>query len=1221
MDRSGAFISYARADGESFANELRTRLAAEAPDLRVWQDRPEIEGGVGWWRQIEEALDRVEFLILVLTPGVLASPVTRKEWLQARQAGVCVFPVQGPGFGLDDPAVPGWLRRAHVYDLQVQWPTFLAHLRRGCQATRVPFMAPPLPASLVQRPREFGHLRALVLDERSGDTVAITTTLAGAGGFGKTTLATALCHDDAVVAAYDDGILWCTLGQQPNLQNELTRLYAALTDERPGFVSVEDAAQALADKLAHKRCLVVIDDVWDEAHLKPFLRGGADCTRLVTTRHERVAAEGQRVAVDEMTTNEAVAMLVARLPTPPADVEPFRQLARRLGEWPLLLKLCGAALRRRVDLGDAVAGALRHINTALDRRGITAFDRDRPVERNDAVSSTLAISLDLLDAGTRTRCLQLAVFPEDVAIPADVIGELWGLDTFDTEDTLARLHDASLVEFDLGTGTVQVHDVMAECLGALLGAGAAQAHARLLAAWPDFHALPHAYAWRWLGHHLSHAGRQADLRTLLLDFGWLQRKLAATDVNALLADFRGHAQDPGLQRVEGVLRLSSHVLGQDKSMLASQWLARMPAQTGEAALAVVPADVAWLRPRVPSLVGPGGALVRTLHSPGTPLAVAVTPDGRLVIASTATGLLVAWDLATGTPVSSHAAWPQDAAPLAGTSELASAPFAMLPDGRVACCGSTGLALWDAASEVAPRYLFKPREPVSSVAVAPDGSCALLGSRKGGLTLVDLYSGEPVAELASTRVDVDTGETVAQRVAHRLGITSLAFGDGGRVALSGSYDKSLRLWDLAQHALVDTLYPPHDGVVYAVAAARNAQVAASGGADRLVRVWDLATQTCTAELAGHAHRVYDVALSSDGTQLLSASHDRSVRLWDVRAGRCMATLHGHSDAVVGVAWAPGERRAVSASRDGTVRVWQLDAAATGASTQAHEGWIQAVALARDGALAVTAGQDHLLRVWDTAGAAVRQVLAGHHDAVSALRLHADGTTLVSGSHDCRVKVWRLGSEKPVHVLKGHAEPIVGVLIDTGGERALTASADGELIQWDIRHGRLLRRWEAHRRGITFLSATPDGATVVTGCSDGEVKLWDVASAACLQALRAHLDGVTAGAVDPTGTHLLTGSADGELRLWRLGGDEPLASAQGHAGRVRSIACARDRAVAVTSSYDHTLRAWSVPGLSPLASFAADAAIASADIDDAGRLVVGGDAQGQVHFLDLLLPADC
>jgi TIR domain len=71
------FLSYARADGEPFTAELRQRLEAE--HIPLWQDRVGLEGGKDWWLQITEALDKVEFLVLVMTPAAMKSDTVRKE--------------------------------------------------------------------------------------------------------------------------------------------------------------------------------------------------------------------------------------------------------------------------------------------------------------------------------------------------------------------------------------------------------------------------------------------------------------------------------------------------------------------------------------------------------------------------------------------------------------------------------------------------------------------------------------------------------------------------------------------------------------------------------------------------------------------------------------------------------------------------------------------------------------------------------------------------------------------------------------------------------------------------------------------------------------------------------------------------------------------------------------------------------------------------------------
>jgi hypothetical protein len=113
--RSGLFISYARSDGKNFADDLRHRLIDEY-HFHVWQDIVELEGGKDWWLQIEAAIKGVEFLVMVMTPGALASQTTRKEWRLARQEGVCVLPVMAEE--IDFTTLPRWMRDTHFFDFK-----------------------------------------------------------------------------------------------------------------------------------------------------------------------------------------------------------------------------------------------------------------------------------------------------------------------------------------------------------------------------------------------------------------------------------------------------------------------------------------------------------------------------------------------------------------------------------------------------------------------------------------------------------------------------------------------------------------------------------------------------------------------------------------------------------------------------------------------------------------------------------------------------------------------------------------------------------------------------------------------------------------------------------------------------------------------------------------------------------------------------------------------
>ncbi len=327
------FLSYARSDGEGLASDLRMRLQAEG--IPLWQDLVSMEGGKDWWLQITEALDAVEFMVLVMTPAAMQSEMVRKEWRYARQQGVCVYPVKGAP-DLDFNSMPHWMRSVHFYDLVYEWPKLINDLNTRCQQARVPFMVEDLPVDYVARPLEYEALIDKLLDQRREEPVAITAALRGAGGYGKTTMAKALCHDERIQQAFDDGILWVTLGENPgNLVGKVEDLIYMLNQERPGFTDTFAAGARLAELLADRDILLVVDDVWDGIHLKPFLQGGTRCARLITTRNEDVLpANVQSLVVDAMQPVEAVQLLSFGLQVgafTATDIQALRALVAQLG--------------------------------------------------------------------------------------------------------------------------------------------------------------------------------------------------------------------------------------------------------------------------------------------------------------------------------------------------------------------------------------------------------------------------------------------------------------------------------------------------------------------------------------------------------------------------------------------------------------------------------------------------------------------------------------------------------------------------------------------------------------------------------------------------------------------------------------------------------------------------------------------------------------------------
>ncbi|MGC9959141.1 TIR domain-containing protein [Roseiarcus sp.] len=329
------FVSYSRRDGAAFARDLRIMLEQEG--LSVWQDVVALEGGQHWWSQIENALrsKELQHFVLVVTTAALESGVVKQEIRLARQEGKSVSPVRGPGV-VDLNKLPRWL--GHVYDLDLpeQKTALIAKLQRGAEPRRAPMMAPELPSDFIARPGEFGPLKARLLDPEGDPVFGVTAALRGAGGYGKTTLAKALARDPDIQDAYFDGILWAELGEKPGqLIAVVSDLVTSLSGERPHLETLNAAAAKLGETLGDRRILMVIDDAWREQDLRPFLQGGRDCVRLVTTRIDSVLPQDAvRQKVDAMQGGEALALLANGLPPGPATREraSLQKLAARLGE-------------------------------------------------------------------------------------------------------------------------------------------------------------------------------------------------------------------------------------------------------------------------------------------------------------------------------------------------------------------------------------------------------------------------------------------------------------------------------------------------------------------------------------------------------------------------------------------------------------------------------------------------------------------------------------------------------------------------------------------------------------------------------------------------------------------------------------------------------------------------------------------------------------------------
>ncbi|MFD0406115.1 NB-ARC domain-containing protein, partial [Kitasatospora sp. NPDC127116] len=754
---------------------------------------------------------------------------------------------------------------------------------------------PPAPAveSWLVRRAEL-HQAIVAVRAPGGSTVGLTTSLHGAGGFGKTRLARMVCADRTVRRRFRGRVYLVTIGRDVRSAaeiaakvSEVTRL---ITGDDTAFTDPELAGDHLGRLLAQRpRTLLVLDDVWERAQLDPFLRGAPNCVRLVTTRRRQLLdgrAGSQLVLVDGMSEQEARTVLLEDLDPALLPDNSVAELLAQTGRWPLLLRLVNRLIVAEAQLGvpvpDAADMALRRLRQAGPAAADTAgMDAAVPAQRERAVEATIEAAVDLLPLTGRDRHRELGVFVEDEAIPVGLVRRLWqisgGLTAAQSHALLTELAGLSLLTVDpAGGGRITLHDVHRDYLRQALGAdGLTRVNANLVdavithlpAAAPLAADAPDPrHAW-WdtadgyiLDHAIEHllaAGRTADARALASDLRWIDRRLHQRGPNAPISDLLRIGSPDAAERA-GDLARAAHLLQRtqpDHSLTAvlhgrltdiSRWHAQVTAHAEQ--LTHPRLSSIWPLPDLPQ-----PALLRAFvgHSDAVST-LAISPDGT-------------W-LATGSIDKTVRIWGD-----AATTETAT------------LTGHTDMVL--------------------EVAVSPDGTWLATAGYDGTVRIWDRTTGRETAIL--------TGHTRA--------VLSVAISPDGTWLATAGYDGTVRTWDRTT-ATETTALTGHAGMVRSVAISPDGTWLATGGNDKTARIWDRTTGREVATLTGHTDEVETVAISPDGTWLATAGDDGTVRIWDRTTGTETITLTGHTRAVLSVAISPDGTWLATGGNDKTARIW-------------------------------------------------------------------------------------------------------------------------------------------------------------------------------------------------------------------------------------------------------------------------------------------------------------
>jgi WD40 repeat protein len=475
-----------------------------------------------------------------------------------------------------------------------------------------------------------------------------------------------------------------------------------------------------------------------------------------------------------------------------------------------------------------------------------------------------------------------------------------------------------------------------------------------------------------------------------------------------------------------------------------------------------------------------------------------------------------------------------------------------PGTRILTAATGGARIFDARSGKLLRSL-SPGSPVDTVAFSPDGTIALTGSSDGRVVLWNTAN-----------------DVALHTLRHDGPITAASFSPDGRLVLTASRDQTFGLWDAASGLLVRRT--ALGGVVRSAVFSRDGTkilaVAAVTVAQKPARLYDVQTGDLLQTFSQRG-QVITAALSPDGSLVATGGRDDLAALWDARDGRALHTFAGHIGDVLSVTFSPDGNHLATTSSDVTIRLWDLRTLDLQYTLAGHTTAVTSAAFSPDGTRLATAGTDRTVRIWRTTDSGVEAVLLGHTEAVNGARFSPDGTTVLSAGVDGNARLWDPVGEPPLEVLGKHDGRAFGVAFSADGKRVVSAGADGTVRVWAV-----AKRVEAARliAGVPQNDAafSNDGRYVAGAGNDGVARVWPAGGGGATS-LRGSGKPLRSVAFSPDSRLLAAGGDDATVTVWRWGTATKLFTIQ-HPSPVLDAVFSPDGRLIATGAVDGVVRLW-------------------------------------------------
>ena len=325
---------------------------------------------------------------------------------------------------------------------------------------------------------------------------------------------------------------------------------------------------------------------------------------------------------------------------------------------------------------------------------------------------------------------------------------------------------------------------------------------------------------------------------------------------------------------------------------------------------------------------------------------------------------------------------------------------------------------------------------------------------------------------------------------------------------------------------------HTDQVWSVTFSFDGRSLVSGSDDKTVKLWDMQTGGAIRTFSGHTEDVCSVSISVDSTTIVSGSYDKTIRLWDAQTGECCHVIKQPTEVLL-VKFSPMNPQHFLSQSNYKILQWNIsgnqagpifdghlaDFSPDGTQLFSHCEMVATIQNPSSGAVTtkfpligdnagypcfspdgrmIAIGGEGIIYVWSITNSEPHLVgtFVGHNHLVPCLAFSSP-SSLISGSYDQSVKFWKIGDQSTDFVgTDTNSTPltsatIMSITLQAKNNLSITSDSKGVVKTWDILTGVCKASFQtpaegANKRDVQMIN----GRLVLAWHAGGQIKIWDV-----------------------------------------------------------------------------------------------------------------------------------